>query len=78
MNWDDWNRILAVNLSGAMHVCYQALPYLKSSSHSSIVISHQGPDYYLFPDRVAYCASKAGLVMATKALALDLGNRISE
>ena len=75
MNWDDWNLILAVNLSGAMHVCYQALPYLSSSTHSSIVNISSGAGLLPIPDRVAYCASKAGLVMATKALALDLGNR---
>ena len=58
-----------------MHVCYQALPYLSSSTHSSIVNISSGAGLLPIPDRVAYCASKAGLVMATKALALDLGNR---
>ena len=73
MKWDDWDRILAVNLTGAMHVCHQALPYLRSRPHSSIVNISSGAGLLPIPNRVAYCASKAALVMATKALAMDLG-----
>ena len=68
----DWDRILAVNLCGAMHVCRAALEPLKASGNGAIVNIASGAGLQPIPNRVTYCASKAGLIMATKALALDL------
>ncbi len=70
--WQDWAQVMAINLNGPMHVCHAALDALKSSGHGAIVNIASGAGLRPIPDRVAYCVSKAALIMATKALALDL------
>lgn len=71
-DWQAWERVMAVNLSGAMYVCRAALEPLKESGAGAIVNIASGAGLRPIADRVAYCASKAGLIMATKALAMDL------
>lgn len=71
-DWAAWDEIMAVNLTGAMQICHAALEPLKASGRGAIVNIASGAGLRPIADRVAYCASKAGLVMATKALALDL------
>ena len=73
---DAWNRVLAVNLTGAL-VCTQAfLPQLRSEGpggsggaivHVASLVGHhpQAPQN-------AYCVSKAGLIMLSRALSLEL------
>jgi NAD(P)-dependent dehydrogenase (short-subunit alcohol dehydrogenase family) len=69
-----WNRVLTVNLTGAL-VCTQAfVPQMISSGrggsivHVGSVLGHH-PQY----DAGAYCVSKAGLGMLSRSLALELG-----
>jgi NAD(P)-dependent dehydrogenase (short-subunit alcohol dehydrogenase family) len=71
-DWAAWDEIMTVNLIGAMLVCHAALEPMKASGKAAIVNIASGAGLRPIADRVAYCASKAGLVMATKALALDL------
>jgi meso-butanediol dehydrogenase/(S,S)-butanediol dehydrogenase/diacetyl reductase len=66
---DDWERILGVNLTGAFLMSKAVLPFMVAGS--SIV--HVASQYALvggagFP---AYCASKAGLLGLTRAMAVD-------
>ena len=71
-DWAVWDRIMAVNLTGAMRVCRAALEPMKASGKGAIVNIASAAGLRPLNDRVAYCASKAGLIMATKVLALDL------
>ena len=68
----DWNEVMAVNLIGAMEVCRAALDPLAASGRGAIVNVASAAGLRPIPGRVAYCASKAALIMATKALALEL------
>lgn len=69
----DWNQILAVNLTGPFHVCSAALPHLRRAGVPGTIVNiSSGAGLRPLADRTAYCASKAGLVMFTKALAMDL------
>ncbi len=72
MSAADWARVLAVNLNGPMHVCAAALPALKAAGRGTIVTIASGAALRPLEQRTAYCASKAGLVMFSKALAVDL------
>ena len=72
MSSTDWARVLAVNLNGPMLVCAAALPALKSAGRGTIVTIASGAALRPLEQRTAYCASKAGLVMFSKALAVDL------
>ena len=71
----DWNAVMAVNLIGAMEVCRAALDPLAASGRGAIVNIASAAGLRPVPGRVAYCASKAALIMATKALALELAER---
>ncbi len=67
----DWARALAVNLTGPFLVCRAALPALRAAGGGTIVNIASGAALRPLPMRTAYCASKAGLVMFGKALAIE-------
>lgn len=66
-----WNRHLSVNLTGPMLVTQAALPHLRASTGNIVTVGSisglQGQPY-----NSSYCASKAGLIMFMKALAVEL------
>lgn len=67
----DWDRLFAVNLRGPFVLCRAALPHLRRSTKPSIVNVSSGAGLRPVANRSGYCASKAGLVMFSKALALE-------
>ena len=67
----DWSRILAVNLTGPMLVMRAAYPHLRAAKGGTIVNVSSGAGLSPLKHRTAYCASKAGLQMASKALAME-------
>lgn len=67
-----WERTLAVNLGGPMRVCRAAVPHLRAAGGGSIVNLSSAAGLSPLPGRSAYCASKAGLQMLGKALAMEL------
>jgi NAD(P)-dependent dehydrogenase (short-subunit alcohol dehydrogenase family) len=68
---EDWERILDVNLTGAMRVCRAALRDFAPEGGTIVLVS-SAAGLRPLPDRTAYCASKAGLVMFAKAMAAEL------
>lgn len=75
MPLDVWQGIIAVNLTGPFMLMKAALPYMvKSGSGSIINVSSLGGVRCL-PAMPAYNASKAGLIMLTKQVALDYGSK---
>ncbi|MGN6766104.1 MAG: SDR family NAD(P)-dependent oxidoreductase [Rhizobiaceae bacterium] len=68
---EDWRRIFAVNLDGPMRVCRAAMPYLRASGGGTIVNISSGAGLMPLKHRTAYSASKAGLQMFSKALAME-------
>jgi NAD(P)-dependent dehydrogenase (short-subunit alcohol dehydrogenase family) len=68
MPFADWQRILAVNLTGTFLVCQAALPHLLDGGGVIVnVASNAG--LMAQPYSAAYCASKGGVVQLTRALA---------
>lgn len=67
----DWSRIMAVNLTGPMLVMQAAFPHLRAASGATIVNVSSAAGLSPLKHRMAYCASKAGLQMASKALAME-------
>lgn len=68
----DWARTLAVNLTGPMLVCRAALPHLRQAGGGTIVNIASAAGLVPLPGRSAYCATKAGVIMFGKALAMEL------
>jgi NAD(P)-dependent dehydrogenase (short-subunit alcohol dehydrogenase family) len=70
---EEWDRLIAVNLTGTFHCCQAAVPDMVTAGWGRIVniasSSAQGGQ----PLMTHYVASKAGVIGFTKALALELG-----
>lgn len=70
---EGWNRVLAVNLTAPFLVCREALPHLRKADNASIVNVSSGQGLMpSAPGMGAYCASKGGLVMFDRTMALEL------
>jgi NAD(P)-dependent dehydrogenase (short-subunit alcohol dehydrogenase family) len=67
----DWDRVLSVNLKGAFFLISAAIPHLACKRG---VVINIASDAGLVGNKGAavYCASKGGLVLLTKSLALEL------
>jgi meso-butanediol dehydrogenase/(S,S)-butanediol dehydrogenase/diacetyl reductase len=74
MPTEQWERILAVNLTGPFLICRATLPFLLEHGGSIVNVASNtalmGQAY-----SAAYCASKAGLLMFSKALAAEYLSR---
>lgn len=68
---EDWNAVLAVNLSGAFHCCRAVVPDMKDRGFGRIV-NIASRSWLGNPGQANYSASKAGLVGLTRTLALEL------
>jgi NAD(P)-dependent dehydrogenase (short-subunit alcohol dehydrogenase family) len=68
---DEWNRHIAVNLTGPFLVSQAAMPSLLERGGNIVTIaSNAGVEGQ--PYNAAYCASKGGVVLLMKALAVEL------
>jgi NAD(P)-dependent dehydrogenase (short-subunit alcohol dehydrogenase family) len=68
----EWQRVMDVNLTGTFEVTRRAIPLLKQSM-GTIVIMSSAAGRYGYPNRLAYAVSKWGLVGLTKTLSMELG-----
>ncbi|MDE0777142.1 MAG: SDR family NAD(P)-dependent oxidoreductase [Nocardioides sp.] len=66
-----WERHLGVNLTGPMLMSHAALPHLRESRGDIVTIASIA-GLRAQPYQAAYCASKAGVIMLMKSLALEL------
>ena len=69
-----WDSVMAVNLSGPMKVCRAGVPHLRAAGGGTIVNVSSGAGLQPLKHRSAYSASKAGLQMFSKALAMELAD----
>ncbi|MEZ0167494.1 SDR family NAD(P)-dependent oxidoreductase [Microvirga sp. TS319] len=67
----EWSRVLAVNLTGPVIVMQAAFPHLRAAGGGTIVNVSSAAGLSPLKHRTAYCASKAGLQMASKAVAME-------
>jgi NAD(P)-dependent dehydrogenase (short-subunit alcohol dehydrogenase family) len=73
MSEEDMDRVLDVNLKGALISAQLAIPALRARGGGNIVFVSSVQAYVTLRGCVAYGAAKAGLVAATRALAVELG-----
>jgi len=69
----DWDRCIAIDLTGLFNCARLAVPLLKSSDNASIINLSSVAGRLAFPLRSPYAAAKWGVVGFTKALAAELG-----
>ena len=70
MPFEDWARIIGVNLTGTFLTAQAALPYLLDGGGNIVTISSNA-GLMGVPYSAAYCASKGGVIQLTKALAAE-------
>jgi NAD(P)-dependent dehydrogenase (short-subunit alcohol dehydrogenase family) len=74
MQLEDWNRMLAVNLTAPAFLSRALLPLMRAAGGGSIVNIGSIEGLAANPQHAAYCASKGGVHALTKAMAVDLGS----
>jgi NAD(P)-dependent dehydrogenase (short-subunit alcohol dehydrogenase family) len=67
-----WDRVFAVDLRAVYLGCYAALPHLRRSGHGVILNTASQSGLQGQARNQAYCAAKAGVVLFTRSLALEL------
>jgi NAD(P)-dependent dehydrogenase (short-subunit alcohol dehydrogenase family) len=68
----DWNRMLAVHLTGTFLVCRAALPALRAVGAGAIVNVASTAGLRARPNLAAYSAAKGGVIAFSRQLALDV------
>jgi NAD(P)-dependent dehydrogenase (short-subunit alcohol dehydrogenase family) len=75
MELAEWDRTIAVNLSGAFYCCRFALPHLVAAGTGAIVNITSVAGERAWADDVAYNASKAGVELLTRTIAVEYAAR---
>jgi NAD(P)-dependent dehydrogenase (short-subunit alcohol dehydrogenase family) len=68
---EEWDRLMATNLKGPFLMSRAVLPAMRQAGGGAIVNVGSVLGLVAMKDRAAYCASKGGVTMLTKAMALD-------
>lgn len=68
---EDWQKVIAANLTGTFLVSRAALPLLRKAGGGSIVNIGSVLGLVARKERAAYCAAKAGVSGLTRAMAVD-------
>ena len=70
---DEWNRVMAVNVTGVFLMSKAAIPAMLEQGGGVIVNSGSGWGLVGGKDAVSYCASKGAVIQLTRAMAVDHG-----
>ncbi len=77
LSLDDWNRKMAVNLSGPFLGAKHAAPYLRRAPGGGAIVNISSTRAIMAePNSEIYNTSKAGLLGLTRSLALSLGPQV--
>jgi 3-oxoacyl-[acyl-carrier protein] reductase len=68
-----WERVLAVNTTGAFLVCRAVVPFMQKRGGGIIVNQTSTAAYIGTPNRMNYNVSKAAIIPMTKTMARELG-----
>lgn len=71
---DEWDKCIAVDLSGAFYMARRAVPLLKQRSGCSIINMSSVAGTFGCPLRSPYVASKWAMIGLTKTWAMELGS----
>src|SRR5215813_3863695 len=71
LSLDDWNKAIAVNLTGAFLMCKFGVPELRRAGGGSIINIASQLGHLGVALRSPYCTTKAALIHFTRILAMD-------
>jgi len=69
---EDWDRIIAINLTAAFHTMRAAIPGMKARKWGRIISTASAHSLVASPFKSAYVAAKHGIAGLTKTAALEL------
>ena len=69
---EEWSRVIETNLTGAFRVCRAVGTQMKVQGRGKIINIASLGSFVALKDAAAYTSSKAGLVLLTKNLAVEL------
>ena len=72
MSFEEWNEIIAVNLTGPFAMSRALVPGMKKAGWGRIINMTSIMSHVSLPSRTGYSTTKAGLLGFTRALALEL------
>jgi meso-butanediol dehydrogenase/(S,S)-butanediol dehydrogenase/diacetyl reductase len=70
----EWERVIGVNLTGTFLVCKHVLPAMVAAGRGSVVNLSSVEGLEAIQSQPAYSASKGGVVLLTRNLAIDFGS----
>jgi NAD(P)-dependent dehydrogenase (short-subunit alcohol dehydrogenase family) len=70
---EDWDRCIAIDLTGLFNCTRKAMPLLKAAGGGSIVNLSSAAGRHGFPQRTPYASAKWGVVGFTKSIAVEAG-----
>jgi meso-butanediol dehydrogenase/(S,S)-butanediol dehydrogenase/diacetyl reductase len=73
---EEWNRVLAVNLTGVFYVAQTVARYMMKASGGVILNTASTNGIMGYPNYADYNASKAGVIELTRSMALELAPKI--
>jgi NAD(P)-dependent dehydrogenase (short-subunit alcohol dehydrogenase family) len=73
---DDWDRVMTTNVRSMFLASKAVIPHFLAQGSGTIVNTASSLGILAMPSYVAYCTSKAAIIMMTKAMALDYGPKI--
>lgn len=68
---EEWDRVLAVNVSGIFLMTKYCLPHLERSRVATVVLIGSDASFVAFEGMAPYCASKGAVLMLARALSVD-------
>jgi 3-hydroxybutyrate dehydrogenase len=71
---EQWDRIIAINLSGAFHATKAAIPGMKARGWGRIINISSAHGLVASAQKAAYVAAKHGILGLTKVAAIELAN----
>lgn len=71
---EQWERVIAINLSGAFHACKAAIPGMQAGGWGRIINVASAHGLVASAEKSAYVAAKHGLLGLTKVMAIELAN----
>jgi NAD(P)-dependent dehydrogenase (short-subunit alcohol dehydrogenase family) len=72
---DEWDRLIDVNLKGCFLAAKYSIPELARAGGGTIVFTGSVNSFVGDPGAPAYCASKGGILMLARAVALEYADR---
>jgi NAD(P)-dependent dehydrogenase (short-subunit alcohol dehydrogenase family) len=71
---DEWDAVLAVNLTGPFNVTRLAIPHLKKSDSGVVIMMSSVGGRFGYANRSTYATTKRALIALAETLALELGD----